>query len=392
MIHILDRIIPKEKELIVVGGPRYYGNSRYFFELIRQHPEYKYSTVWLGRNKQEINEIKKSFGNNSAKSLLSPSGIGTFLRARVCAFSHGASDLLYMLSSNSPKLIVNLWHGIPIKHLDGIMKVKRIRWDLFCVSSQWEAEYFRDECGINSKIVVTGQPRNQYLYEKLISVDITEYKQELIRKIVHVSALDVDENDLKIILYAPTYRGHIRTKVFPFDDFDDSSYDILEQILIKHNARLMIRFHPNELNSMNDPVIQEMNRRKLIIDGNMNIISSTQDLILISDLLITDYSSIYFDFLIKQHPIILIPYDQEEYDSLYGFAFNYDEVSPESQVKSFRHFIELLEKSLENAGYFNEFLKNDMLKFHEIKFQETIPTLLKIIDRETENNFLNVIN
>lgn len=70
------------------------------------------------------------------------------------------------------------------------------------------------------------------------------------------------------------------------------------------------------------------------------------------DLLITDYSSIYIDFLLTRKPIVFLPYDREEYLNERGMNFPYDQVTPGPKPKSLQEFLNSIEGLLYNHdGY-----------------------------------------
>ncbi|KJG60435.1 hypothetical protein UA42_15725 [Photobacterium kishitanii] len=72
------------------------------------------------------------------------------------------------------------------------------------------------------------------------------------------------------------------------------------------------------------------------------------------DLVITDYSSIYFDFLILNKPVLFLPYDLDEYINNVGLNFKFDEVTPGPKPKDQIEFITELDKLLFDSNYYNE--------------------------------------
>ena len=114
----------------------------------------------------------------------------------------------------------------------------------------------------------------------------------------------------KIIIYLPTFREKADNDLRRIIDFD-----LLEKKLREKNYLLIVKQHPNIRLS------KENNYKNIIL------LKSTMDVYLIipfTDVLITDYSSVLFDYILLKKPIILFPYDKENY--LYeekGFYFDY---------------------------------------------------------------------
>ncbi|MCM8777985.1 MAG: CDP-glycerol glycerophosphotransferase family protein, partial [Candidatus Omnitrophica bacterium] len=98
------------------------------------------------------------------------------------------------------------------------------------------------------------------------------------------------------------------------------------------------------------------------------------------DILITDYSSIFIDFLILDRPIIFTPYDREEYEKEGGLLYNYDEITPGPKVKTQREFLYWIEQFVKNPELFKQErnkIKEIFFTFYDGKSHERIYTELK---------------
>src|SRR5699024_10035846 len=142
------------------------------------------------------------------------------------------------------------------------------------------------------KIKIWGQPRNDAIFKK-------NNKNEILNELY--SDLLSHQN---IILYAPTFRDNSKTILFPFEDFDSKQ---LDNFLEENQLLIFIRCHQSDINNIEKNF---GNRVKFI---NEDKIEDIMDIINIFDLLITDYSSIYIDYLLTNNPILFLPYDKEEY-------------------------------------------------------------------------------
>ncbi len=157
-------------------------------------------------------------------------------------------------------------------------------------------------------VVITGQPRNDFLFEK-IEFDFLK-----------------SNNYKKTILYAPTFRQNDyvlsssdgeaikNNNFFRLDDFDISKLSVF---LESRKILLLVKLHPFEENALNGIEFPEC--IKIIKSDEFN--SSGYDinhLLAISDCLLTDYSSIYFDYLILNKPIGFVVPDYDKYRSNRG--------------------------------------------------------------------------
>ena len=90
-------------------------------------------------------------------------------------------------------------------------------------------------------------------------------------------------------------------------------------------------------------------------------------LYLAADVLITDYSSIYIDYLLLERPMLFLPYDREDYLKTRGFNFDYDEVTPGPKPKSYAEFLNSIEGLLYNEMNYVENRKKIERKFNKIQ-------------------------
>jgi CDP-glycerol glycerophosphotransferase (TagB/SpsB family) len=148
----------------------------------------------------------------------------------------------------------------------------------------------------------------------------------------------VDLRNKKLILYAPTYRSNSLSKFFPFKDFDQNDFI---KILEEFNAVILLRGHINE---------KEENFKEIegkIIRFDSDICIDINEALNSIDLLITDYSSIYIDYLLLNRPIVFVPYDLEEYKETTGLLFdNYDYWTPGYKTLTYSHFRKAIKEGL----------------------------------------------
>lgn len=149
------------------------------------------------------------------------------------------------------------------------------------------------------KILETGSPRNDIFFD--ISADKICYLKK-----------KYDLGDYKIAIYAPTFRKHKRLNVYSID---------CDKLLITLSRqfggmwKLIIRLHPHIASEASD-----FKYSKDIINGSM--INDVQELLAVSDILITDYSSISMDYIYTGRPVFIFATDIEDYEKDRNFHIN----------------------------------------------------------------------
>jgi CDP-glycerol glycerophosphotransferase (TagB/SpsB family) len=200
--------------------------------------------------------------------------------------------------------VINLWHGIPLKKIafddkyhptpqtfrGKLLKYfeeKVFRNTYHIATSPGIAEIYRNCFRADEKhVLVLGQARNDYFY----TAHTNPYKERF--------------DNRKIILYMPTHRREGKQVMDMTKLLDLSNINTLCK---KHNAIFLIKkhfYHSNEesLDNSYENIIEITNEKP-----------SAQVLLDCADLIITDYSSCYIDYLLLDRPILFYSYDLEDY-------------------------------------------------------------------------------
>lgn len=246
-------------------------------------------------------------------------------------------------------IYLQTWHGTPLKRLAADMdqvlmpgtdteQYKRnflaesSRWDYLISPNRYSTEIFRRAFGFEKEMLETGYPRNDFI--------INENKSELLSELKEKLNLS---NDKKIILYAPTWRDN--------EFHSKGKYKFKLKLNLKHLQE-----------QLGDEYIILLRMHYLIADqldlseyeGFAYDVSRHEDireLYLISDILLTDYSSVFFDFANLKRPMIFYVYDIESYrDQLRGFYFEFEKEAPGPLVKTTEEVVSVI-KQLELGSY-----------------------------------------
>lgn len=162
--------------------------------------------------------------------------------------------------------------------------------DYFISGCKFNTEVIKRAFWYEGKILEIGTPRNDFL------LNINKEKKQYIRKKIGI----LEEE--RVLLYAPTFRKNNNFEVYDINF--DKLLETLEKIY-KCKWKILMRLHPHLINFSNN--IQCKN----VI--NMTTYDDIQELLGISDILISDYSGIIFDYLITGKPCFLYAKDLEEY-------------------------------------------------------------------------------
>lgn len=325
-------------------------NSSYLFLYVREqypdiHPYYVINDDALRK------ELGQKYGEEYFIETNTLSGIRTVLSCKVWFTS--TAPPLYGVGFRKKYKIFNLWHGVPLKKI-GMMQenlswlTKRYYKYLFADNYEGVLTTSSALIPVMSKsflveperIKVWGQPRNDMLFRQT-DKDTT------------FSALfageEVPEFD-KAILYAPTFRDDGPTRLFPFPDME-TSIQQLEEWLEEHKIFLCIRMH------LYDQTGYEWLEKRDVSGSRIRFLNEDRQADVMEvlngfDLLITDYSSIYIDYLLTGKPIIFLPYDKEEYLGKRGMNFDYDTVTPGPKPKTLSELLISIEEMLYNHDGF----------------------------------------
>lgn len=206
------------------------------------------------------------------------------------------------------------------------------RFDHVVVGSENMANIFREGFGVSKQqILRTGIPRTDFFFDSFAKEEVIETLRLQIPVI----------KEKKVILYAPTYRDNELT-VTDLKLNIDKMYKEL-----KDDYVLFLRLHPAvSVELSNDYPDFVFNVSK---DYNIN------HLMIITDILISDYSSIPFEFSILNKPMIFFAYDIDEYAETRGFWDNYDKLVPGPIVENTDDLIEILKADDFDMKLINDF-------------------------------------
>lgn len=246
----------------------------------------------------------------------------------------------YFIKRDGQKYL-NTWHGTPLKHLGrkiydaptetGNSQRNFLMSDYLLYPNDFSYEHMREDYMVekyfNGKYVIAGYPRNAAFFD--------EESRKSIRR-------ELDLDDKNVVVYMPTWRGTINNKK------DDKQYIYIMHMLYELDKKLdddtimYAKLHNFTASKIN---FNEFNHIKKFPDNY-----ETYEFLNIADALVTDYSSVFFDYMNTNKKIILYCYDKEDYASDRGMYISYDSL-PFPKVTN----VEDLYKEIKNISKFEKY-------------------------------------
>lgn len=248
---------------------------------------------------------------------------------------------------NPETTIVQLWHAPGAsKKFGGSVDIesrqilKRIseNTDYLIVTSQNVKKYYSEAFQMpEEKIKSLGLPRMDYYFE---GHDLEKLKGQFCKRFGISS-------DKKIILYAPTFRDEEKyNDVFSFLDLEKFNEELGDDYV------LALRLHPK----IKDFYKADISSESRYVD--VSDWQSEQELMLLSDILITDYSSIMIEYCVLQRPIIFFAYDLDSYlANERGFYYDFTKSVPGPIAYTCDELIEMIKNDEFDKGKISDFVK-----------------------------------
>jgi CDP-glycerol glycerophosphotransferase (TagB/SpsB family) len=315
----------KNVYLFGTGTGYFHDNPKYLFLEFLKLENLKEEVYWVAKTNKAYNELKKKGYPVIKRNSL----IAVYYTAVAKAFIVSAElfDVAYFI--NDYTKLVQLWHGTPIKHIGIDNKIdkdrndKKAKWlgknytfdrfDLYFVDEQEYIPIFLSAFGCQKeKIKAFGQIRNKVWKDKSL--------KEKIKKDLEL------ESYSKILLYAPTYRDSLEDNIILIKSLIQK---VAVNKLKNNNAVLLIKLHPFLTNgTINFP--DEITNNDNIIDVSGH--TDFQELLLISDCLITDLSSCVLDYKYSGKPFFSFFPDKEKYiTSRDGVYLTFNDITESSK-------------------------------------------------------------
>jgi CDP-glycerol glycerophosphotransferase len=297
---------------VAYDGRQYEGNVRAIYEeLIRRGDDREH--IWVVKDGAFVPPGSAELG---AEGSIRPTVVRAGSREHYEALARSRNlitnaFLPTWFRAREDQRVVQTWHGTPAKRIGNDLphmardprppawhrQAAEVRnWDLLISQSPWATPILRRAFGYQGEIIESGYPRNDLLSAAERGSGGGEQAAAIRRR------LGVPD-DVRLVLYAPTYR-----------DYDRKNASVKLDLTRARQAlgadhRLLVRAHSMQAT----PVVPD--------DGfavDVTTYPDIADLLLVADVLITDYSSVMFDFAATGRPMVFFAYDLERYSAKRG--------------------------------------------------------------------------
>ena len=328
LIYWISYYIPRADKKWVFSaweGKAYRGNSRYFFEYISDSD--CITPVWITKNKNLFYEMRNSVNIKYAYSI---KGLYDLATARVIIFSHGLCDVIPYITKGA--LLISVGHTTyPIKTMSFTKQtsemnfLRKVKMFFFMpydyVKPAYEivtSDYTKkstmfltvEKSNERARIIPLGLPKSDYLKRKLAT-----RKTIFLKDTLHNLFPNIYDKD-RLILFLPTWRSDERFNIF---DFEYNSTKI-NNMLSENKATMLINFHPFD-ESLRNSAVDSLGERVRVTSFTGDEVTQ---LLCAADLFITDYSSLYSDYLLFDRPMIFAKFAHNEYVCERELQVDYD--------------------------------------------------------------------
>jgi CDP-glycerol glycerophosphotransferase len=328
-----------QKKILFVsfGGKKFDDSPKEIFEKMLGDERYRDYEFYIG-----LNDLSSFSADDKRVKLIqmdTPWYFYNVMSSKIW-ITNSSVERSFVSIKRKSNIYVNTWHGTPLKKMgldlpsnNKAFRVKaKMKCDIFLAQSNYEIEIFSRAFSIQKdKFKKIGLPRNDELGKMKLE------QKNYIRESLSIPA------DKIIILYAPTYREFDKKSKIELDWIDnlDSKYFVLVRAHYEVTSRV------------------KFDQRKNILD--VGKYSNLNELVEISDMLITDYSSIFFDYSITNKKIVLYCYDYDIYTKERGLYFDprkyFDNYDNEKDLVNYLNNRKLSEPMNEIEEFSNNFIE-----------------------------------
>ena len=324
LYHIMCHVCRVKQNRIVFDsslGKSYAGNPKHIYEYLMANGfDLVWDCIWFyEKEKYDIPGMSKQVQYGRLRYIY------YMATAKIWVFDSRQPEFLVRRKGT---FYIQTWHGTPLKKLALDMEdvfmvgendidsykehfARNVdTWDYLISQNPFSTNTFRRAFDFHKEMLEIGYPRNDILFR--------ENTEEGVRRYCRKLGLPMDK---KIILYAPTWRD---------DEFsEDDKYEFRPQISFEKLQE-----------ELGDEYVMIVKYHYLIMDavdwspyeGFIYHFDQSRDiaeLFLVADILITDYSSVMFDYSIMRRPMFFFAYDFYKYkNELRGFYFSYSKEMP----------------------------------------------------------------
>lgn len=333
------------------SGRQFSDSPKAVYEWLKDDPKYAdYNLIWAFVDPSEFPEID----DQHKVTIDTPEFFNILFASKYWVANTGIERLIPF--DHEGHVYIQTWHGVPLKHL-GLDEAnleflpknwyQNVKFDILTCSSEYDQKIFQRIFPSTTNIQPIGLPRNSELVHHNYNRDET------------IAKLKLDPKK-PILLYAPTFREYQQTKsgsTYLTNPFSKETEKWLSQ-----HYNVLMRGHYFTESIEDNPFID--------VSGYEDL----NELMRVSDLLVTDYSSIMFDYALLDKPIFLYMYDFDQYlanrgtyadPREVGLSYSLTESDFIEQIKNIDASSEEVKAAKFSQQFNNENTSKSLLKYFE---------------------------
>lgn len=344
-------VVPRRSGLWVFGSGPGIGEGALELYAAAREADPSLELRWLAQDGPDLERAQR-LGLPAARKT-SLRGLWLTLRARVVVVTHGFGDVnRYGIRS---AFVVQLWHGIPLKRIQldspattdlgrasRLALVRRLAAGayrrassairLMPAASEPAAQRLRSAFGLpEDRVVVTGDPRDDVLCRGDETARSASARHEL------QAVLGTELGSSRLILLAPTWRDGEADPVVP----TEAEWRSIGEQLGRSDGIMIVRPHPHSIGDYRSG--PRLSPRILLLDTAL--CQDVTPLLPAVDLLITDYSSIAYDFALTGRPMLFLAPDAEDYAATRGLYQPYADFSGGRHAQSWAELLDRMREA-----------------------------------------------
>lgn len=324
------------------------------FKYLVSNPRYKNLThIWAFESNEIRKLYMKKYKHLENVEFVVIHGKEYLKELAICKYLINNSSFSIYFTSKPEQIYINTWHGTPLKYLgldldNSLLAIQNLMRNFlhttyFLTQNKHTTDVFKNSFQLqglyDGEFIEDGYPRT----DLTLNASPKRTKKELLKLNKKIKF----KNE-KTLLFAPTYRGNFMD---PADDLDDLLESLIK--LSTHtNYNILLKVHP----FLYESIIEDGRFDKYLVPDAMD----PNELMSIADLLVTDYSSIFFDYLVTDNPIIFYTSDYEKYSKERGLYMDIDSLPGPTTTS-----IEQLIEAINNRTFDEKEYKQKYLSFKE---------------------------
>ncbi len=297
---INDKMILLESQ----QGKTIHGNIFYLLKELLANPNYKGFDIYVSVDKNSVESFKAVLSHYNLQVTLLQKDTRRYLEVLSSA-KHLITDTSFMVPfiKKEGQIITNVWHGTPLKTLGkkdnmALHSIGNVQKNFFIAdyllypneyTKQHMVEDYMLENICDAKVIINGYPRNEAFFND-VNQDI-------------VDELDIEGK--QVIGYMPTWRGAVGKVNHSADAIHTMHYLLMLDKKLEDHQVVLVNLHPFVKAAINFKAFKHIKPFPKQYE--------TYEVLNLCDTLITDYSSVFFDFAVTRKKVILFTYDKEEY-------------------------------------------------------------------------------